>query len=137
MKGFHNRNKGIGITFDDIYILNGARTGFGKLGGSLSYISPTDLGIFAAKAAMERAGVDPSEIDQVVFSNITPSSIDAYYLPRHVGLYSGIPVSVPAILVQRLCGSGFETVITAAEQISMGKAALILSGAGENMKDRS
>ena len=133
MKGYHKKQQGVGILFDEIFLINGARTGFGKLCGTLSQVSPTDLGIFAAKAAIDRAGVSPEDFDQVVFSNITQSSIDAYYLPRHVGLFSGIPATIPALLVQRLCGTGFETIVTAAEQITLGKADLVLSGAAENM----
>ncbi len=133
MKGTHNSSKGIGIVFDDIYLIHGARTGYGRMTGTISRVSPTDLGIFAAKGAMERAGVAPSEIDQVVFSNLTQASTDSYYLPRHVGLYSGVPVTVPALLVQRLCATGFEVIVTAAEQISLGKADRVLSGAAENM----
>lgn len=133
MKGFHDTTKGIGITFEDVYLVNGARTGYGKLTGTVARVSPTDLGIFAAKGAMERAGVSPSNIDQVVFSNLTQASVDAYYLPRHVGLYSGVPMTVPALLVQRLCATGFEVIVTAAEQITLGKADHVLSGASENM----
>ena len=133
MKGSHDTKKGIGIIFDNIYLVNGARTGYGKLTGTIARVSPTDLGIFAAKGAMERAGVKPEEIDQVVFSNLTQASVDAYYLPRHVGIYSGVPQTVPALLVQRLCATGFEVIVTAAEQITLGKADRVLSGAAENM----
>ncbi len=133
MQGFHDPQKGIGIVFDQIYLVNGARTGFGKLAGTIAKVSPTDLGIFAAKGAMERSGISPTTIDQVIFSNLTQVSADAYYLPRHVGLYSGVPEQVPALLVQRLCGTGFEVIVTAAEQITLGKADRVLAGAAENM----
>lgn len=133
MKGYHHSDKGVGIIFDDIFLVNGARTGYGKLAGTIARVSPTDLGIFAAKTAMERSGIAPKDIDQVIFSNLTQSSADAYYLPRHVGIYSGVPVSVPALLVQRLCATGFEVIVTAAEQITLGKAARVLAGAAENM----
>lgn len=133
MKGYHNTEKGIGIQFDGICIVNGARTGYGKLAGTIARVSPTDLGIFAAKAAMERSGISPKDIDQVIFSNLTQASSDAYYLPRHVGIYSGVPQTVPALLVQRLCATGFEVAVTAAEQIALGKADRVLAGAAENM----
>ncbi|MCL4111769.1 UNVERIFIED_CONTAM: hypothetical protein GTU68_010767 [Idotea baltica] len=133
MKGIHHPTKGVGITFDDVFLVHGARTGYGKLAGTIARVSPTDLGIFAAKAALERSGFAPSEIDQVIFSNLTQASSDAYYLPRHVGLYSGVPVNAPALLVQRLCGTGFEVIVSAAEQITLGKADRVLSGAAENM----
>lgn len=133
MKGTHHPTKGVGITFDDVFLVHGARTGYGKLTGTIARVSPTDLGIFAAKAALERSGFAPSDIDQVIFSNLTQASSDAYYLPRHVGLYSGVPVTAPALLVQRLCGTGFEVIVSAAEQITLGKADSVLSGAAENM----
>lgn len=133
MKGFHDKNEGIGITYDDIYLINGARTPFGKLCGTLGNISPTDLGIFASKAAIERSGISGDEIDQLMYSNIGQSSADSYFLPRHIGLYSEIPEGVPAVMLQRICGSGFETIISGAEQISLGKAKTALCGGTENM----
>lgn len=133
MKGFHDKKKGFGITYDDIYLVNGARTAFGKLCGTLGMVSPTDLGIYAAKAAIEKSGIKPDDVDQVVVANIGQSSADSYFLPRHIGLYAGIPQTVPAIMLQRICGSGFETIIAGAEQISMGKADSALCGGTENM----
>lgn len=133
MQGYHHPTKGTGITFDDIYLVNGARTGYGKLAGTIAKVSPTDLGIFAAREALQRSGIAATEIDQVIFSNLTQVSADAYYLPRHVGIYSGVPEQVPALLVQRLCGTGFEVIVSAAEQITLGKADRVLAGAAENM----
>ncbi|MCX6296456.1 MAG: acetyl-CoA C-acyltransferase, partial [Bacteroidetes bacterium] len=133
MKGFHDKEKGIGIVYDDIYLVNGARTPFGKLCGTLGAVSPTDLGIYAAKAAMEKSGIKPTDIDQVMVANIGQSSADSYFLPRHISLYAGIPVGIPAVMLQRICGSGFETIIAGAEQISLGKASTALCGGTENM----
>lgn len=133
MKAYYNREKGIFIHFDDIYILNGARTAFGKYCGSLAGISPTDLGIFAGRAALDKAKTPPDEINQVITANIGQSSYDAYFLPRHISLYCNVPMEVPALLVQRICGSGFETMITAAEQITLGKAETALCVGAENM----
>ncbi|RLD26597.1 MAG: acetyl-CoA C-acyltransferase [Bacteroidetes bacterium] len=133
MKGFHDKNKGIGITYDDIYLVNGARTPFGKLCGTLGKISPTDLGIYASRAAIEKSGIEGEDIDQLMYANIGQSSADSYFLPRHIGLYSNIPVGIPAVMLQRICGSGFETIISGAEQISMGKASTALCGGTENM----
>ncbi|MCG3165430.1 MAG: Acetyl-CoA acetyltransferase [Bacteroidia bacterium] len=133
MKGYHHKEKGIAITYDDIYLVNGARTPFGKLCGTLGQISPTDLGIFAAKGAIEKAGFSATDIDQVFVANIGQSSPDAYFLPRHIGLYAGIPFGIPAIMLQRICGSGFETIIAGAEQISLKKASVTLCGGTENM----
>lgn len=133
MKGFHHKEKGIGAIYDDIYLVNGARTPFGKLCGTLGQISPTDLGIYAAKGAIEKSGIKPGDIDQVFVANIGQSSSDTYFLPRHIGLYAGIPFGVPAVMLQRICGSGFETIIAGAEQISLGKAEVALCGGTENM----
>lgn len=133
MKGFHDKKKGFGITYDDIYLVNGARTPFGKLCGTLGNVSPTDLGIYATKAAIEKSGIKGEDIDQLMYANIGQSSADSYFLPRHIGLYSGIPEGIPAVMLQRICGSGFETIISGAEQISMGKASTALCGGTENM----
>lgn len=133
MKGFHDKKKGFGVTYDDIYLVNGARTPFGKLSGTLGNVSPTDLGIYATKAAIEKSGMKGEDIDQLMYANIGQSSADSYFLPRHVGLFSGIPEGVPAVMLQRICGSGFETIIAGAEQISMGKASTALCGGTENM----
>ncbi|MCP4456423.1 MAG: thiolase family protein [Cytophagales bacterium] len=133
MKGFHDKEKGFGITYDDIFLINGARTPFGKLCGTLGQVSPTDLGIIASKAALEKSGVKGDDIDQLMYANIGQSSADSYFLPRHIGLYSGLPEGIPAVMLQRICGSGFETIIAGAEQISLGKASTALCGGTENM----
>lgn len=133
MKSFHNKNKGIGIIYDDMYLIHGARTPFGKLCGTLGQVSPTDLGIFASRAAIAKAGLKPSDIDQVFIANIGQSSGDAYFLPRHISLFSGVPTEVPALMVQRICGSGFETIISGVEQITLGKADTALCCGTENM----
>lgn len=133
MKGFHHKQKGIGICFDDIYLVNGMRTPFGKYCGALSQVSPTDLGIYASKAALDKSGVLPADIDQVIAANIGQSSGDAYFLPRHISLFTGIPEEVPSLMVQRICGSGFEVMITASEQIGLQKADAVLCTGTENM----
>ncbi|MDT8410934.1 MAG: thiolase family protein [Vicingaceae bacterium] len=133
MKGFHDKKKGLGITYDNIYLVNGARTPFGKLCGTLGQVSPTDLGIYATKAAIEKSSIKGEDIDQVMYANIGQSSADSYFLPRHVGLFSGIPEGIPAVMLQRICGSGFETIIAGAEQISLGKGQTALCGGTENM----
>ena len=133
MKAYHKKEKGIAIIYDDMYLINGARTPFGKLAGTLAGVSPTDLGIIACRAALEKSNVDAKEIDQTIIANIGQSSTDAYFLPRHISLYSGVRTEVPALMVQRICGSGFETVVTAVEQIALGKAGVVLCGGTENM----
>ncbi len=133
MKSFHSIEKGIAITFYDIYVVNGARTPFGRFCGTLANVSPTDLGIIASKAAIEKAGVSSKEIDQAIMANIGQSSGDAYFLPRHIALYAGLNTAVPSLMVQRICASGFETINSAAEQITLGKADTVLCCGTENM----
>lgn len=133
MKGYFNTEKGIGIVFDNIYLVNGKRTPFGKLCGTLSNLSPTDLGIIAANACLKKINFDSKNIHQVITANIGQASADAYFLPRHIALYSGIPISVPSLMVQKICGSGLETIITAAEQIILNKAENVLCVGTESM----
>jgi acetyl-CoA acetyltransferase family protein len=117
----------------DVVFLSGARTGFGSFGGTLKDLSATDLGTVAAKAAIERSGVESTAIDHVVFGNVLQTSPDAIYLARHVGLRAGAPVETPAVTVNRLCGSGFEAVAQAAQQIALGESDLVLAGGTESM----
>jgi len=133
MKGYYHKEKGIGILFDDIYLVNGARTPFGKYCGSLASVSPTDLGIFSSKAALVKSNLSTQDIDQLIAANIGQSSCDSYFLPRHISLFTGIPETVPSLMVQRICGSGFETIVTGAEQIALGKASTVLCTGTENM----
>ncbi len=117
----------------DAVIIDGARTAFGTFGGSLRDVSATDLGVVAAKAALERAKVDPKQIDQVIFGNVLQTSGDAVYLARHIGLKSGVPKEVPALTVNRLCGSGLQAILLAAQEIRLGQADFVLAGGTENM----
>ncbi len=117
----------------DIVILEGARTPFGTYCGSLREVTATDLGVVAAKGALERARVAPADVDQVIFGNIMQTSPDAIYLARHVGLKAGCPIETPGLTVNRLCGSGFQAVVSAAEQILLGEARVVLAGGTENM----
>lgn len=133
MKAYKNKEKGIGIVYDDAYLINGARTPFGGFCRSLAGISPTDLGIYASRAALEKSGVKGEDIDQAIIANIGQASSDAYFVARHIALYSGLLQSVPALMVQRICASGLETIITATEQIMLGKADAVLSCGTENM----
>jgi acetyl-CoA acyltransferase 2 len=117
----------------DVVFLSAARTGFGTFGGALKDLSATDLGVFAAKGALERAGIPAGEVGHVVFGNALQTSADAIYLARHVGLKAGLPVSVPAITLNRLCGSGFQAVVTGAMEIMLGEAEVVLCGGTESM----
>ncbi len=117
----------------DIVLLEGVRTGFGTFGGSLKDLSATDLGVIAAKGALDRAGVDPAWIDHTVFGNVVPSSTDAVYISRHIGLKSGVPKEKPALTLNRLCGSGQEAIVTGARMILAGDADFVLAGGSESM----
>ncbi len=117
----------------DVFILSGVRTGFGSFGGTLKDFSATDLGVLAAKGAIERAGLQPADIDHVIFGNALQTSADAIYLARHVALRSGCPVETPAVTVNRLCGSGFEAIIQGAQQILLGESTVVLAGGAESM----
>jgi acetyl-CoA acetyltransferase family protein len=117
----------------DIVIIGAKRTPFGSFGGSLKYVSANDLGAAAARAAIAQAGIAPDAIDQVIFGNVLQTSGDAIYHARHVGLKAGVPQEVPALTVNRLCGSGFQSVVSAAEQILLGQADVVLAGGAENM----
>lgn len=119
--------------YDDIWLVAGQRTPFADYNGVLRDVSPTDLGIFAARALFERSGIPAGKVGAIIAGNMAQSSFDAYFLPRHVGLYSGVNPAVPAVLVQRLCGTGFETILTAADQIKLGKAGVVLCVGTESM----
>ncbi|MFP2900786.1 acetyl-CoA C-acetyltransferase [Corallococcus sp. 4LFB] len=118
---------------EEIYFLSGKRTPFGTYGGSLKDLSATDLAVESAKAALAQAGVSPEQIEHVVYGNVVQTSADAIYLPRHVGLRAGVPVPVPALGVNRLCGSGFQAFVTAAEMMLTGGAQAVLAGGTESM----
>lgn len=118
---------------NDVVIVAGARTPFGNLGGALADLTATDLGVAAAQAAIARSGVPADKIDEVVFGNVIQSSADAIYLARHVGLRAGIPMAVPALTVNRLCGSGLQAILSAAQTLRLGEATYALAGGAENM----
>ncbi|HWP58965.1 MAG TPA: acetyl-CoA C-acetyltransferase [Candidatus Acidoferrales bacterium] len=117
----------------DIVILSAARTPIGKFGGAFKDLTATELGVIAARAALERAHAAPATIDHVIFGNVLQTSADAAYLARHVALKAGLPESVPAVTVNRLCGSGFEAIIAGAQLLLLDEARLVLVGGTENM----
>ena len=117
----------------DIAIVSGARTPFGRYCGKLKDYTAQELGAVAAKGAMKRSGVDPKEVDHVVFGNAQQTSGDALYGARHVGLRAGIPIEVPALTVNRLCGSGMQSIVSAAQMIQTDEAKVVLAGGMEAM----
>src|ERR1700720_2895398 len=103
----------------DIAIVSGARTPFGRYCGKLKDFTAQELGAIAAKGAIERAGIDAKDFDHVVFGNAQQTSGDALYGARHVGLRAGMPIEAPALTVNRLCGSGVQAIVSAAQMIQL------------------
>lgn len=118
---------------NSLYFIGGKRTPFGSYGGSLKDAHPTDISLCASKAALDQAHVEAREIDHVIFGNVIHATGDAIYLPRHVGLKLGVPEAVPALGINRLCGTGFQVVIEAYHQMLAGDTRLALVGGVENM----
>ncbi|MDP9111181.1 MAG: thiolase family protein [Candidatus Eremiobacteraeota bacterium] len=121
------------IADNDVVIISGARTPFGNFGGVLAELSATDLAVHAAQAALERSGVPKEKIDDVVFGNVMQTSADAIYLARHAALRAGLPIHVPALNVNRLCGSGLQALLTAANSLALGQSTYALAGGTESM----
>jgi acetyl-CoA acyltransferase 2 len=117
----------------DVFILGGKRTAMGQYVGGLKNISAIDLGATAARGALEATGVDPTEIDHTVIGNALQTSGDAIYGARHVALKAGIPFDRPALTVNRLCGSGIQSIVSAAQMIQLGEARTALVGGIESM----
>ncbi len=117
----------------DIAIVSGARTPFGRYCGKIKDYTAQELGAVASKAAIERAGIDPKEFDHVVFGNAQQTSGDALYGARHVGLRAGLPIETPALTVNRLCGSGMQAIVNAAQMIQTDEAKMVLAGGMESM----
>src|SRR6266853_6522426 len=117
----------------DIAIISGARTPMGRYGGKLKDFTAMELAAVASKEAIRRAGVDAKEFDHAVFGNAQQTSGDSLYGARHVALKAGLPIEVPALTVNRLCGSGIQSIISAAQLIELGEAATVLAGGMESM----
>ncbi|HJQ67335.1 MAG TPA: acetyl-CoA C-acetyltransferase [Blastocatellia bacterium] len=117
----------------DVLILSGARTPMGEYGGALRDLSAIELGAIAARAAIERGGISPDQIDHTVVGNAMQTSGDAIYGARHVALKAGVPIDKPALTVNRLCGSGIQSIVSAAQMIQLGEAHVALAGGMESM----
>ncbi len=117
----------------DIFILGGARTPMAVYNGTLKGLTALELGALAARGAMARTGVEAAHVDHVVFGNVLQTSADAVYGARHVGLRAGVPIEVPALTVNRLCGSGIQAAISGGQMIRLGEADIVLTGGMESM----
>ncbi|XP_076471049.1 3-ketoacyl-CoA thiolase, mitochondrial-like isoform X2 [Babylonia areolata] len=116
-----------------VFIVAAKRTAFGTYGGKLKNITATELAFQASKGALESANISPELINSLVFGNVMATSTDGIYVTRHVGLKLGIPMAVPALTVNRLCGSGFQAIINGAQEIELGLSQMVLVGGTENM----
>src|SRR5438552_4941990 len=117
----------------DVFILGGARTPMIDYGGALKDLSALQLGAIAARAALERTNVRPEWIDHAVFGNVLQTSSDAHYGARHIALRAGVPIDVPALTVNRLCGSGIQAAVSGAQLIQLGEGDIVLTGGTESM----
>jgi acetyl-CoA C-acetyltransferase len=127
------KNPGLTASWSDIWLLAGVRTPFADYNGALAAVSPTDLGIKAAREVFARSGVSPQDVGAVITGSMAQASFDTYCLPRHIGLYSGVPIEVPAHMVQRVCGTGIEVLMQAADCISHKEIDLALCVGAESM----
>jgi acetyl-CoA acetyltransferase family protein len=117
----------------EVFIVGGARTPMAEYVGALKDVSALELGAIAARGALQKSGLAPGAVDDVVFGNVLQTSSDAHYGARHVALKAGIPIEVPALTVNRLCGSGLQAAISGAQHIQLGEAEIVLSGGTESL----
>jgi acetyl-CoA C-acetyltransferase len=128
-----SHTKALLSSYENVCLLDGVRTPFIEFNTALGVVSPTDLGIKVARAVFHKSEISPKDVDIVVAGCVAQASFDAYVLPRHIALYSGVPVEVPAHLVQRVCGTGIEAILQAADSIKLAKAELALVVGAESM----
>jgi acetyl-CoA acetyltransferase family protein len=121
------------MSIEDVFVVAGARTPMGEYGGPLKDLSAIELGAIASKAAIERSNIPGDAIDHVVIGNALQTSGDAIYGARHVGLKAGLSIDTPALTVNRLCGSGIQSIISGAQMIRLGEATAVLAGGIESM----
>lgn len=117
----------------NVYIVDGARTAFTEFGGSFAKVDATELGTATAIEALRRSNVQPEQVDHVIYGNVIHTGKNSAYIARHIGLKAGVPQEVPALTLNRLCGSGMQAVVTAAQHILLGEADIVLAGGAENM----
>lgn len=127
------KSQGLFCQYDDVWLIDGVRTPFADYNTVLGLVSPIDLGIKVAREVFRRADVSPEDVDTVIAGNMAQASFDAYMLPRHISIYAGVPIEVPCHLVQRVCGTGIEVILQAADLIKLDKAELILGVGTESM----
>lgn len=117
----------------NVYLLEGARTPFTAFGGSFAQVDAVQLGTATAIEALKRANVSPEQVDHVIYGGVMTTGANSAYLARHIGLYAGVPQNIPALTLNRLCGSGLQSVVSGAQHILLGEADVVLAGGAENM----
>ncbi len=128
-----NDKQGLVASWNDVWLAAGVRTPFVDYTGALGLVSPIDLGIKVAREVIQRSGLPASDVGTVVAGSVAQTSFDAFMLPRHIGLYSGVPQTTPAHLVQRVCGTGIEAIMQVADAIELGRVRLGLAVGAESM----
>ncbi len=126
-------HRGLRYSFDDVWLIEGCRTPFVDYTGAFADVSPIDLGIKAGRAVLAKAGIKGDEIDTTIAGSMAQASFDAYMTPRHIGLYAGVPYDRPAHLVQRICGTGIEVIVQAADLVDRDRAGNVLCVGAESM----
>src|ERR1051325_5838282 len=126
-------SKPLTASWQDVWLLDGVRTPFVDYNGGLAQVRPIDPGIKAAREVFARSGASPEDVGTVITGNMAQASFDAYMLPRHIGLYSGVPIETPAHMVQRVCGTGIEVLMQAADTITHRGVDLALCVGTESM----
>ncbi|MEP6869060.1 MAG: beta-ketothiolase BktB [Novosphingobium sp.] len=120
---------------EDIYIVSGVRTAIGDFGGSLKGFMPSELGCKVAAEALVRAGISPDDVEHVVFGQVMPTSAKDSMLARVIALNAGIPISAPAMTLNRLCGSGVQAIVSSAQMMMLGEASITVAGGAESMSN--
>ena len=128
-----NGKAALTASWSDVWLLDGVRTPFVDYNGPLAAVSPTDLGIKAAREVFKRSGLPPQDVGAIITGSMAQASFDTYCLPRHIGLYSGVPIEVPAHMVQRVCGTGLEVLMQAADFVTHKDVGLTLCVGAESM----
>lgn len=117
----------------NVYIVNGARTAFTSFGGSFATVDAVELGTATAVEALKRSNISPEHVEHVIYGGVITTGTNSAYLARHIGLKAGVPQEIPALTLNRLCGSGMQSIVSAAQHILLGEADVILAGGAENM----
>src|SRR5258706_10360633 len=117
----------------DIYIVSGVRTAIGSFGGSLKAFRPSDLGAMVVTEAIQRAGIAPADVEHVIMGQVMQTGPKDQFMARVVGLKANIPVETPALTLNRLCGSGVQSIISCAQMMMLGEASITVAGGAESM----